>query len=82
MTTINLKLLVYYIHRNPIHHNFVQGFEDWGFSSYTVILGNNPTNQKRTDVLNWFGGKTYFMEFHQENLNMFNEVQRYWIEET
>jgi putative transposase len=58
--------LVRYIHRNPIHHGFAKSIEDWGFSSYLTILGQDEERIKKKEVLNWFGGVDSFIEFHRQ----------------
>lgn len=58
--------LIYYIHNNPVHHGFVKEIEDWTYSSYQSILSNKPSKLQRTEVLNWFGDKNSFCQFHQE----------------
>ncbi len=59
--------LILYIHHNPIHHKFVQEYADWEFSSYRIISGDLETFNRRAEVLDWFGGKDEFIEFHWLN---------------
>lgn len=61
--------LIAYIHTNPIHHGFTQNLSAWRFSSYETILSEKPTKIARQRVLNWFGGKPAFQDFHQSYLN-------------
>ena len=56
--------LVYYIHFNPQKHGFVDGFEDWEYSSYHSHLENKPTKLNRDEVIKWFGGKSEYQKFH------------------
>jgi len=56
--------LVYYIHQNPVRHGFVQSPSEWEFSSYSIIKSRKETQLKRNDVLDWFGSRDKFVEFH------------------
>jgi len=56
--------LVAYIHRNPEHHGIVNDFKDYAYSSYLAHVGSADTKLNRTEVLNWFGGKRAFIDFH------------------
>ncbi len=57
--------LVFYIHFNPQKHGFVDDFRDWHWSSYNALCSTGTTKLKRTEVLEWFGGKKQFEEFHR-----------------
>ena len=59
--------LINYIHRNPQKHKFVDDFRDYPYSSYHTILSTKPTHVKREEVLEWFGNKVRFEEFHQSS---------------
>jgi len=71
--------LVYYIHWNPLHHGFHEDFRDYLYSSYQSILSTSPTHLKRNEVLDWFGGKEGFVEYHQKELD-FEEIKEYIVE--
>lgn len=59
--------LIYYIHRNPIHHGFVKHPSEWPFSSYQIFLSDKQTQLEREEVLEWFGSKDFFVEFHRQS---------------
>ncbi len=61
------RILVNYIHRNPIHHGLVLNFSDWKYSSYSIILSNKTTFIDNEEVLSFFNSKEEFIEFHNEN---------------
>ena len=61
--------VIAYIHTNPIHHRFTQDLRKWSFTSYSSILSTNSTKLARTMVLDWFGGKKLFEDFHQAYIN-------------
>ncbi len=58
--------VIAYIHQNPQKHKFVKDFRDWKYSSYGIILSGKHTNLKRSEVLEWFGGKQGYLELHEE----------------
>jgi hypothetical protein len=59
------KNVVAYIHRNPQHHDFVDDFREWPYSSYDVVLTEKRTRLQRDVVLDWFGGPQEFMDIQQ-----------------
>ena len=58
--------LVYYIHSNPQHHNLTDDFREWKWSSYKRILIDKPSKLNKKDLLEWFGYKEKFMQYHSE----------------
>lgn len=61
--------LVLYIHYNPVHHGFVKNLEDWPFSSFHALMGNQMTKLSREEVTRWFGDKKAFKAFHQSSID-------------
>jgi len=57
--------LVYYIHANPSLHKVRNDFTNYRWSSYQALLSEKSTLLERKEVLDWFGGKTEFINFHQ-----------------
>ncbi len=64
MKTSYLLELIFYIHFNPQKHGFISDFRDWQWSSYKSIIKIGHTNLKRADVIELFGSKREFEEFH------------------
>lgn len=64
-----LFILIHYIHHNPVHHNFVENYSNWMFSSYPAIPSAGPTKIKREEVLIFFGGREKFLEYHRKMKN-------------
>ena len=64
--------LVYYIHFNPQKHGFLTDFREWPHSSYHTFLQNKPTLLKRGEVLEWFGDKIWFENFHNQPPSFLN----------
>jgi REP element-mobilizing transposase RayT len=66
-----LTAVITYIHRNPIHHGFVNSIDDWSFSSYRAFLSANKTKLKRAAVLEWYGNQQDFKSAHKsENTSL------------
>ena len=57
---------VFYIHSNPVHHGMIKDLTTYRFSSYKSLAGNKETKLCRDEVMEWFGGKRNFIEFHTE----------------
>jgi REP element-mobilizing transposase RayT len=57
--------LITYIHQNPVHHGFTPDFRAWPHSSYRTLLSEQPTQLRRDDVLDWFGGRNAFRLAHE-----------------
>jgi len=58
--------LVRYIHFNPQKHGFVADFREYPYSSYQAMLSDRATRLKREVVLEWFGDRAAFVEFHED----------------
>lgn len=61
--------LVRYIHRNPQKHGLIADFRDWPWSSYGAFLSDRTTRIRRSDVLEWFGGREDFAASHQTEVD-------------
>ena len=64
---IKFAHIIYYIHANPELHRLVRDFKTYKWSSYSAFISDLPTKIPREEVLDWFGGLPYFLEFHEEN---------------
>ena len=74
----HLKLLVAYIHLNPLLHSITADFRNYKWSSYQSILSNKPSNLKRTELLEYFDGKDEFIKYHKnykENKEIHNLIE-------
>lgn len=56
--------LIFYIHANAQRHGFLHDFREYPHSSYSGILSEKPSALMRQEVLDWFGGRTQFEDFH------------------
>ena len=72
--------LIYYIHRNPIHHHYSKTLVEWKYSSYNILLSNSNTLLKREEVMEWFGGEDAFINFHEENLAEYDLIKNYMVD--
>lgn len=57
--------LIAYIHHNPQKHGIIKDFRDYPYSSYKTHISEKETILEREEVLEWFGGKEQFIEFHK-----------------
>lgn len=65
-----LSHAIAYIHQNPQLHGLVENFRDYKWSSYLSIISDFHTLLDRQKVLDWFGGKDPFIDFHDSMLNI------------
>ncbi|WP_245825633.1 hypothetical protein [Sediminibacterium ginsengisoli] len=61
--------LVHYIHANPVHHGFVKDISDWKFSSFHALCSDKPTKLERNYVLDIFGNKQAFLNYHSRPID-------------
>ena len=57
--------IIYYIHSNAKKHGLINDFRHYIHSSYQSILSSQPTLLCRNRVLDLFGGRDGFIEFHK-----------------
>ena len=76
----HLLYLVYYIHANPQNHDIVEDFRKYEYSSYARMLLDKPTKLQKREVLEWFGSKSYYAEFH-DHIQDLKAIDRYIIED-
>ncbi|MEP6949103.1 MAG: hypothetical protein ABI863_07520 [Ginsengibacter sp.] len=62
--------VVHYIHANPAHHGFVKELGEWKFSSYNAYLSPSVTKLSRKVILDIFGSKEYFLEYHRQPIEL------------
>ena len=59
--------VIYYIHANPELHKIATNFQKYKWSSFQAFISNKPTKIARAEVLDWFGGVHYFLDYHSES---------------
>lgn len=65
---------VFYVHKNAVHHGYCKTIQDWPWSSYNEILSASPTNLKRKEMIEWFGGEAEFIKFHSQEIYLKNSI--------
>ncbi|MDQ6903260.1 MAG: hypothetical protein M3139_09650 [Bacteroidota bacterium] len=61
-----LGVIIFYIHKNAVHHQYCKKIAGWQWSSYNSILSNAPTMLLRDEIIDWFGGTVPFIKFHEQ----------------
>lgn len=62
--------LIYYIHRNPVHHNLTDNCHDWAYSSYNEIVNEKDKNRSNF-IFNLYGNKNEFIDFVNEMTSIY-----------
>jgi REP element-mobilizing transposase RayT len=68
-----LRQVIYYIHRNPIHHGLTDSFMKYPYSSYSRLIGGDPGIVSSNHVFQWFDDTDHFTEYHQRRLELDSE---------
>jgi hypothetical protein len=66
--------IIYYIHANPQHHGLINDFRDWPWSSYHKILSDKTTKLQKQQVIEWFGNKMAFLQYHDQIIMPDNKI--------
>jgi putative transposase len=72
--------LVYYIHSNAQHHNLINDFRGWKWSSYHRILSEKPSKLKKQEVIAWFGDIEAY-KHHHASVQEFLQQEKWLIED-
>jgi REP element-mobilizing transposase RayT len=65
---------VVYIHANAQHHKLCTNFTQYPWSSWHSIISNLPTQLKREEVINWFGGLQQLIAAHKGMTRFYNDA--------
>ncbi|MBI9052733.1 MAG: hypothetical protein JEY96_02885 [Bacteroidales bacterium] len=76
-----LKYLVYYIHHNPVHHNFTDEISEYQWSSFQSILSLKETKLVRNDVIELFDDLNNLIFFHKQQHEL-NQLKGQLIEDS
>ena len=60
--------LIYYVHFNPQHHQFVNDFREWPYSSYQAYISGKTGFLEKDKMREWFGTMKHFKEAHEGNM--------------
>ncbi len=74
-----LQNVIYYIHNNPVQHGFVNQMSLYPWSSFESIVSDKPNKLSRKDIVNLYGTKEAFLEYHNTSQNL-NEITKFIIE--
>jgi len=77
---IYFKVLVAYIHRNPVHHKYCKNMSDWKYSSYKSFFFDKTTKIDKQEVLAIFGDLNVFIEFHKDSLHP-DILEKYYLDD-
>ncbi|RDC56724.1 hypothetical protein DU508_05840 [Pedobacter chinensis] len=69
--------IIFYIHANPQQHGLTTDFRDWQWSSYKRILIDKPSSLKKGEVIEWFGNKESYIQFHDDNRKLIIQQEGY-----
>jgi len=75
-----LVWLIFYLHRNPVHHRYSNDFRTYNWSSYRSLVSNKDTDLKRDETLELFSGKKGFISFHDKNISEFKAIRNLLLE--
>jgi REP element-mobilizing transposase RayT len=67
--------IIHYIHFNAVHHKMCRQIANWPHCSYHSFLSEAPTVLMRKEILDWFGGKEAFIDFHRLSPKNFSEYE-------
>ena len=57
---------IWYIHKNAVHHQLTKKIGEWPYDSYQPLLSQKPTSLLRAEMIDWFGSREFFIQFHQQ----------------
>ena len=62
--------IIFYIHTNSQKHGITEDFMNYPYSSYPGLLSDKPTLLQRKEVIDWFGNKKEFINFHKGTMEI------------
>ena len=73
---------IIYIHANAQHHKLCKDFAKHKWSSWHTMISDMPTQLKRKEVIEWFGGLQQFIDTHKSLSNYYHNSDVAIEEET
>jgi len=64
------KYMVYYIHHNPVHHEFKKNLGEYKWTSYNDYISENKSFIKDKEVVELYDDLDNFIHFHNEEHNL------------
>jgi hypothetical protein len=74
-----IMAMIYYCHRNAVHHGFVNDLREWEFSSYHSILANDSSIVTAAEIIKRFGSIAHFEESHKASMVQ-TDLEKYGVE--
>lgn len=72
--------LVHYIHVNPQKHRIFEDFKNYPYSSYGRILIDKPSKLFKNELIDWFGNKEAYIDFHAQTQD-YQNIESWLIED-
>ena len=69
-----LRILINYIHRNPIHHGISNDITVYKWSSYQSIITGNNDIVEINEILNLFGDFDTFKDYVRQSIDDFKDL--------
>ena len=69
-----LRILVNYVHRNPIHHNICKNANDYQWSSYNSILNGSNDILEIEGLIDLFGDKETFAAYVNQSIEDYKDL--------
>jgi hypothetical protein len=60
---------IWYVHKNAVHHQLVKSVGEWKYDSYQSLVSKSPTALLRNEIIEWYGSKEAFIQFHQQPID-------------
>ncbi|GAB3419271.1 hypothetical protein GCM10027516_14530 [Niabella aquatica] len=70
LTANDAASVIFYIHKNAVHHGYTKKIGYWGFDSYNLILNETKTFLNRAFVDSLFNSKEAFRQFHDRPVEL------------
>jgi REP element-mobilizing transposase RayT len=70
----DLASLIWYIHKNAIHHGYTNSIGEWRFDGYKDLLSNAPTAMLKSEAIEFYGSMEHFVQVHQQPVFVKNVV--------
>ncbi|WP_026904854.1 hypothetical protein [Pedobacter glucosidilyticus] len=67
-TDADFSSYLWYIHKNAVHHSITHHIGEWKHDSYHSLLSDKPTSLLRKEIMDWFGGTEFFIQFHEQKI--------------
>jgi putative transposase len=70
----DLSALIWYIHKNAVHHGYTTAMGEWQFDGYHELLSNHPTTMLKNETIEFYGNRQQFIQVHQQPIFLKNVI--------